>query len=65
MEVTLKYGLSFRIRYSDQKTEVCLKTHQLLAYLIENPTKTTAEYASKLPAELKCQRVAADNEVYP
>lgn len=64
LEVTLKYALSFKIRYSDQKAEICLKTHQLLAYLIDNPTKITAEYASKLCLELKCQRMAVATEVF-
>jgi len=39
-----------------------MKTHQLLAFLIENPLSITAEYANKISTELKCQKIPLSNE---
>jgi len=41
-----------------------MKTHQLLAFLIENPLRITAEYAKKISTELKCQKIPLSNEDY-
>lgn len=49
IDVTIKYGISFRIKYSDPKGEICIKTHKIIAHLIETAIKIPWEYGAKLP----------------
>lgn len=55
VEVYIKYGVSIKIKYSEQKGDVSAKTQRLIAHLIDTAPKMPFEYGAKTPIDLKCQ----------
>jgi hypothetical protein len=52
LEVFIKYGSSFRIKYPD--SDLSAKSQRLLAHLIETSLELAYEYGSRTAPELKC-----------
>jgi hypothetical protein len=55
VEIFLKYGVSFKIRYSDPKGDTSAKTQRLVSHLIDTSPQLPFEYGAKTPLDLKCQ----------
>ena len=53
LEIALKYGPSFRVKYLDN--DISAKTQKLIVHMIETANQLAFQYGQKVPLALKCQ----------